>query len=76
MTRYEVLVIFKDHRQLEITTDSEEDLKEILVDEWPGAIKEGAISIGEYIISANDILYTKIKGDRFEKKNETKDNRA
>jgi len=63
---FELDIYFKNGRMLEITTDMEGDPQQQIEKGWSIGKKEGAISLGKYIIAIEDIAYIHVRGEKLE----------
>ena len=61
MDRYQITITFKDYKYLEITLDTDEDMKNVLSD---GMDSENVLLIGNHIISSKEVLHIEIEGER------------
>ena len=62
VNKYDITISFKHKGSLHFELITEENLKENFIKEWGTNKKEGAITIGEYIISTDDVLWVRIQG--------------
>jgi len=60
---YKVDITFKNGHLLSIDTESNVNPQLELEKGWVTGKREGAISIGKYIIDINDIAYIKVEGE-------------
>ena len=65
MDTYKILINFKDGKELLIDIESNENLRDAIARKWRG--KQGALYIGEYLVSVEDIRWIQIKGEKLEK---------
>jgi len=63
MNAYKIDIAFKNGHFLTIDTDSEVNPQVEIEKSWVVGKREGAISIGKYIIDINDIAYIKVEGE-------------
>ena len=67
MDTYITTIKFKNLKTVDIRSDTEEDLRDKLEKEWATIKKEGILRLGDYFIVSDEILWIKVKGERFEK---------
>ena len=65
MDNYKVKIQFKNDKYLDFELAGEEGLRENLAKSW--ASNDKILYLADYVISANDILYIKIEGEKVEK---------
>ncbi len=68
MDTYEILVMFKNGKNIIIHTDDEKNPIKTLQEDWKTIKDECAVNIGEYIFDINEILYIKVRGGEIEKR--------
>jgi hypothetical protein len=62
MRNYDILIKLKDNSKIDFKLECEKDVREELKELWRNNTK-GILHIGDYFISAQDILYIKIEGE-------------
>lgn len=67
MNTYKVSIKFKQGKSLEFDIDTDENLKVAVPANWSSDKKEGALTIGEYLIATDDIQWIRIKGETLKK---------
>ena len=63
MNTFKVNIKFKQGRTLAFSIDTEEDLKDKVVKEWATTKKDGALTMGDYVITIEDIQWIHIEGE-------------
>jgi hypothetical protein len=64
MNTYKITIKFKNNQTLNIEAESDTDPRDIIRNEWP---RDGVLYVGDYTISAADILWIKVEGNPIEK---------
>lgn len=63
MNIYQVSIKFKHGGSLGFDIETNKNIKSEINKEWETSKKSGALSIGDYIVTTDDIQWIKVKGE-------------